>query len=83
MPYVTVHVDSADVLDDLADDELRKELQRRAAKKTGTSASAADYRIPAEVARSTLDEAANLLRKMERIDLAFKLDEINEDYIRA
>ena len=80
MPYVNVHVDADEVLEDLSDSELRSELARRAAR-SGKSGCSADYRIPEGAARQALDDASQVLRKLGRVDLAFKLDEIREDYL--
>ena len=80
MPYVSVHIDASEVLDDLSDEELRAELVRRASR-TGSSGSYADYCIPKAAAKSALDDAAQFLRRLERVDLAYKLDEIRTDYL--
>lgn len=81
MPYVRVHIDKEDILDDLTDDDLREELASRASSKVRGSGYAADYRIPAKAAQTTVDEAAQIFRKMGRNDLAFKLDEIKVDFL--
>jgi hypothetical protein len=80
MPYVNVHVDADEVLEDISESDLRAELARRALRKGG-SVNHADYQIPVPVARQALDDASQLLRKLGRVDLAFKLDEIREDYL--
>jgi hypothetical protein len=81
MPYISVHVDVEDVLDDLSDEDLRRELVRRAQRKGSQSNHSADYAIPNKVARYTLEEASDILRKQGRYDLAFKLEEIREDFV--
>lgn len=85
MPHVSVWVDAEDCLADLTTSDLQEELKSRAekgkAQKHHSSNFQADYRIPAPVARETLDEVAHILRKANRFDLAFKCDEIREDFI--
>jgi len=80
MPYVSVHVDAEDVLEDLSEQDLRDELARRANKK-GRQYHSANFMIPQPVAIYTLNEAADILRKQGRNDLAFKLEEVREDYV--
>lgn len=46
MPYVNVHVDASEVLDDLSDRELEEELLSRAQKSGQLGTHTADYRIP-------------------------------------
>lgn len=70
--YIQVDVDLDDVLDSIPDEALTKELKSR---------HGANRAIPLIVARQTLVEAADLFRKMGRLDLAFKLDEIKEDFL--
>lgn len=79
MPYVRVHIDADDIMDELSDDELRSELNRRA-KKRGSPAF--EPSIPKPVAASALDDAAMVLRKCGRVDLAYKLDETRVDYLQ-
>lgn len=79
--YVNVNIDVSDVLDELSDAELLNELKRRNIKKNNGTGFSADYFIPKEVARYTLEEAANIFRSGGRYDLAFKLDEINHDFV--
>ncbi len=81
MPYVSVHVDTRDVLDDLSDRELEEEFVRRNQAKGQLGAYSADYRIPQRAARYTLEEAADIFRRMGRTDLAFKLEEIRTDFV--
>jgi hypothetical protein len=81
MPYVSVHVDAEDVLCDISTEDLRKELHSRSRKNGDYVGSSADYRIPLQVAKYTLDEAAAIFRKEGRTDLAFKLDEIKCDFV--
>ena len=81
MPYVSVHVDVEDVLPDASEAELLTELVSRRKKKGDHGSHLADYRIPALTARQALDDASRVLRKQGRTDLAFKLDEIREDYL--
>ncbi len=81
MPYVSVHVDAEDVLGDLTDEQLRDELNRRAARKQGGGGYSADYTIPRGAARHALNESSDMLRKQGRNDLAFKLEEVREDYV--
>ena len=80
MPYVSVHIDTEDVIGDLTDEQLREELGRRARNKGG-SRHAADYAIPIGAARYALNEASDVLRKQGRNDLAYKLEEVREDYV--
>lgn len=79
MPYVRVHIDADDVLEELSDAEMREELARRSSRKGGGSL--ADFRIPAGVAKDAMEQAASLLRQIGRVDLAFKLDEARHDYV--
>jgi hypothetical protein len=81
MPYVRVHVDAEDILEDLSDQELRDELSRRQRKNGKGNYHSADFSIPQQVAKYTLDEASGILRKQGRVDLAFKLDEIKVDFV--
>lgn len=81
MPYVNVHVDASEVLDDLGDEELEAELVRRRQRKGAKGNSPGDYAIPQKAARYTLEEAADIFRKMGRTDLAFKLEEIRTDFV--
>ena len=81
MPYVNVHVDASEVLDDLSDRELEEELIRRRRKNGQPGNSSADYAIPQKAARYTLEEAADIFRRMGRNDLAFKLEEIRTDFV--
>ena len=78
MPYVRVHIDASEVLEDIDDDDLRRELQVRSSRrKVNVGETSA---ITREQAKITLDESAHRLRQIERFDLAFKLDEIRSDY---
>ena len=81
MPYVSVHIDPSEVLDALSDRELEEELLRRRRKIGLPGSHPADYAIPQKAARSTLEEAADIFRKMGRNDLAFKLEEIRTDFV--
>ena len=66
MPYVSVHVDTCDVLDDLSDQELEAELIRRRQRHGAKSGSPGDYAIPQKAARYTLEEAAGVLHAARR-----------------
>jgi hypothetical protein len=82
MPHVSVYVDLEDVLDEVSDQDLRDELVRREKRKGKIgSPFSADHMIPQQVARCTLDEASDILRKQGRTDLAYKLDEVRVDYV--
>lgn len=81
MPYVQVWVDAEDVVEELSESELRDELARRSGNRGERSGNSADYRIPDKVAEVTLDDASQVLRKLGRVDLAYKLDEIRVDFL--
>lgn len=81
MPYVSVHVDASDVLDELSDRELEEELLARRRKAGKIGRYSADFAIPQKAARYTLEEAADIFRQMGRTDLAFKLEEIRTDFV--
>lgn len=83
MPYVEVWVDAVD-LSDFSDDDLRAELATRRdrnALRGRAGLSEADYSIPKIAARETLNEAADEFRKAGKVSLAFKLEEIREDFV--
>lgn len=81
MPYVNVYVEAEDILDDLSDRELEDELASRRQKAGKPRGHAADFSIPQKAARYTLEEAADIFRRMGRTDLAFKLEEIRTDFV--
>lgn len=82
MPYVEVYVDTDDCLRDVSEEELRKELDSRM-RKDGRGGWGTHFGIPAGEARAALDEAATYFRKIGKHALAFKMDEIAEDYVGA
>ncbi len=65
---------------DLSEEDLRKELDRRM-RKANPGHSANNCRIPAGEARVALDDAAAFLRRLGKQALAFKMDEIAEDWV--
>lgn len=73
MPYVSVHVDVCDILDELSDEDLLKECESRKLS-VGNC-------IPRREARQSCIDASDFLQKMGRIDLAHRLDEIKSDYL--
>jgi hypothetical protein len=81
MPYVSVDVDIEDVIDHLSDEDLRKELAKRMARKADYRHSMGDYSIPIGEAKAALEEVSLYFRRIGKIDLAFKMDEISEDYV--
>lgn len=78
MPYINVHIDKGELLDSLSDEELVEELEDRNAKHRFGK----DYSIPIGQAMDSLDRASEVLRKISRLDLAHRLDEIKIDYVR-
>ena len=78
MPYLNVYVDAEDVLEDCSTEDLKAELLRRRLRVDTNPAATC---IPVPTAREALDNASRVLRKQGRTDLAFKLDEIREDYL--
>jgi TorA maturation chaperone TorD len=81
MPYVSVYVDASDVIEDISTSDLEQELRSRRGNKGERSPHSADYAISQKAARYTLEEAADIFRKMGRNDLAFKLEEIRTDFV--
>ncbi len=82
MAYIEVQVDLEDYLDEISTQALVNELNNRRRKSSGLSnATQADFCIPLESARTTLDDSSMIMRKMGRIDLAYKLDEIRVDFV--
>jgi len=79
MPYVRVHIDADDILEELSDDELRNELARREKRKGGYDNGMVQI-IDKATASTALDDASTWLRNCGRIDLAYKLDETRFDY---
>ena len=75
MPYISVHVDLSDIFEDVSDADLLKECTRR---KIGAYG---EMSIPAREARQSIIGSSDILRKMGRIDLAHRLDEIKTDYV--
>jgi hypothetical protein len=75
MPYISVHVSTTELFEDVSDNELLKEVSRR---KIGVSGEAT---IPAREARQSLIDSSDFLRKCGRVDLAHRLDEIKTDYL--
>lgn len=72
MPYVSVYISEDEILDDVSDEALLAELRRR---NLGECISRKD-------AQWSIDQASQTLRKMERYDLAYRLDEIRHDYFQ-
>ena len=79
MAYVNMQVDPYELLCELSDSDLRKELINRA-RKPSAYWGIDDYQISPVAAREALAEASDRLRKLDHYALAFKLDEIREDY---
>jgi hypothetical protein len=59
---------------------LEDELRRRRRKVGEPIYGEADYSIPEIAAKDCLEVSSSVMRKIGRIDLAFKLDEIRTDY---
>lgn len=78
MPYLNVHVDESDMLDELSDDALIREVKHRKLSGAGIGP---NYTIPQKVARDAIIEAADTLRNMGKLSLAFKLDEMRVDFV--
>ena len=81
MPYLNAYVDAQEALSQCSVEELKAGLTRRSRKERLSTRDPADYRIPSSAAREALDDASRALRRQGRTDLAFKLDEIREDYL--
>ncbi|MHC5536843.1 hypothetical protein ACYOEI_01055 [Singulisphaera rosea] len=81
MPYISVHVDASDVLDDLDEEEIKNYLRKRAKRSGKDCGFGPNYTIPQREARYTLEEAADIFRAQGRMDLAFKLEEIRTDFV--
>ena len=74
MTYINIDLD--DYLDEVSTKSLECELERRRKAPVG------NYYIPKAQAAYALDQAVKELRKIGRVDIAYKLDEIKVDYIQ-
>lgn len=81
MPYISVHVDTESVLGDLDEDDIKAYLIKKAKRNGKDYGVGPNYSIPQKEARYTLEEAADILRKQGRADLAFKLEEVRTDFV--
>lgn len=62
-------------VDSMSTQELEQEISKR------REGDRDDYGIPLASARDTLIESSDYFRKIGRVDLAYKLDEVREDYL--
>ena len=75
-----IQIDIEDYLDEVDTKVLEDELRRRR-KKCGDPFSSISYcSIPEITAHECLEASSSVMRKIGRIDLAYKLDEIRNDY---
>lgn len=77
MPRFSVYIEADELFEDISDKELIAELDSRHVPYNRD----VNHCIPLEVAAETCEEAARILRKLGRVDLAFKLDETRNDYL--
>lgn len=73
--YLRLHVDKCEVLEELSDNDLRDELKNRN--------SSEPIEPDARECNQSLDDAAFALRKAGHINLAWRLDEIRNDYFKV